>query len=428
MNIARAFTFDFIIYAISRVAAALVWIAIVSGLTSTMSPAEYSIFWQLFTLITGAAGIASSWLVTALRRFYPQHVRDGTIALYYKTAKSSASLCLIVALIAFIPIFWILALLAHWELSAFDALLVLLTFGFALAFLVYCGHLIAVRHSKKYLFLNTAQPILLLILILTLVSWIAIGKITVALLALIISYSIFLPEYLLTSRRMTTERLIREQKAGASSNQVLIYFRFGLPLVIMNLAFVIGNLGTQIIVTRLYSAEAAGIYAAFYAPIERVIGFAATIAATALLPLLAKLWDEGHQREALRFLFVVIVFVTILAAAASAILVVYSDIFTKIMVGSEYSSGSALIPTICVSCLLFSISSIVADVLILQKKTILIAVLFAAANLIGILAALALTSSRGAMGAAEARAISSCLGLLLVVGATILLLSRTKLS
>jgi len=421
MSIARAFTFDFAVYALSRVTAALVWIAIVSGLTSTMSPAEYSIFWQLFTLVTGAAGIASSWLVTALRRFYPQHVRDQTEPLYYRTAQVSASLCLIFASIIFFPIFWILSILAQWPLTAVDLFLVPAAFGLALAFLIYCGHLIAIRSSKKYLLLNTTQPILLLALVLTLVTSDEFRKVTTALLAVIVSYSIFCLEYFSSCRGQRGKIYVRNQEI-ASSSQVIVYFRFGLPLVIMNLAFVFGNLGTQIIVSRLHSPIAAGIYAGFYAPIERIIGFAATIAATALLPLLAKLWDEGHRREALHFLFVVILLVTTLGVIASGILITYSDIFTRIMVGSEYSSGDALIPTICVACLLFSTSSIMADILILQKKTAMIAIFFVIANLIGIMAAVALTPTRGALGAAEARVISSGVGLFLVLGATSLLL------
>jgi O-antigen/teichoic acid export membrane protein len=424
MKVRRAFAMDFIVYALSRASVGLIWIALVSTLTSLMRPSEYAVFWQLFTLITGAAGIASSWLVTAFRRFYPQFVESNDIVSYYAAASFASRFCIISASLSFLLIFLVLAAVSEWGLGIWDIIIVPAAFVAALSFLIYAGHLIATRASRTFLFINTAQALMLLVLCTVLVRATDSDRVTLALVAVTVSYALGISYFVMTKER----HLLSASNSKSAKDDTRKYLSFGLPLVIMNGAFLIANLGTQLIVSGLYSTEEAGIYAAFYSPIERIVGFAIAIAATALLPLLSSLWEKGRHSEALRLLFSVLAFVTMSAGGLSILLMIEADRFASMIIGVQFRSGAVLIPLTCASCILSGLAGIVADILIVQKKTRLTAALFVFASLLGLGLSAVLVPGAGAMGAVEARAVSSGVSLVLVLGAAVWILRQRTIA
>jgi O-antigen/teichoic acid export membrane protein len=202
--------------------------------------------------------------------------------------------------------------------------------------------------------------------------------------------------------------------------------KFGMPLVVMNLALLAGNLGTQLIVAHISGESAAGIYAAYYAPIERIVGFATTIAATALLPLMASEWEQGRQREAFQFLLFVIAGTIIIAGGAAGAIVIFGESFVSNFVGPDFATGVTLIAPTALSCFLFGIASILTDVLIIKKQTMRVSLLFALAVTVGLLAAFAVVPQEGALGGVYARLIASASSVLLVGAAATVAVARQE--
>ncbi|MBO9591143.1 oligosaccharide flippase family protein [Devosia sp.] len=426
MSIVRAFAADFSVYAASRIIAATAWVATVWVLTSNLAPSQYAQFWQVFTLVTGTASLATSWLVTAQRRFYARFEKNNELHSYVETSVVSAKICLGLSLVVFV-----IFLGANW---AYD--LVVLDFtqwmGTAIAFvlciifLIYCGHLIAARKPRQYLLFSAGQSILLLAALYTALNFAGGNGVTWSVVVFAASYGIFLlvagwHEHVAGTDLWSRVVLLWNERALGYSTE---YLRFGLPLVLMNLAFLLSNLGTQIIVQNLHSASAAGIYAAYYAPIERIVGFVTAIAATALIPLLANHWEQGHQRQALRFLGLVILATTTATGAIAAIIVIAGDAFASNMVGTEYLSGVELIAPTAVSCFLFGIASIIADVLIIKRRTLLLALMFVVAVVIGLTTAVVIVPEQAALGGAYARVVSSLASVVLVGGAAVFVVWR----
>jgi len=397
MNFLKAFSIDFLLYGTSKATVAVTWIAIISTLTTRLSPENYAIFWQMFTLITGAATIATTGLVTAFRRYYHQFDSADQHAVYRRVAVDATRFSLLLSTGLFVPAFIASAWIGEWGMSPQRLLVGPVAFILASGFLAYCGHLMAVRKTVAYLSANAAQGLAFLLLcVLAPLSKSAGVEIMVIFLGA--SYLVTLPGYIAG---------LRSSLAPAEGSDVRKWRRdflaFGVPLALMNVALLLGNLGTQLLLAKLANAQEAGIYAAFSAPIERLVGFSASIAAMAFLPLIASQWDAKRYREVLRFLFFIVAAVLLIAIAISAVLIVFAGPITTRIIDPRYLSGVDLIPLLSAATTASTTAAILADILILQKKTPQLAALFLSATLIGLLVSGVLIPVNGATGAVIGR-------------------------
>jgi O-antigen/teichoic acid export membrane protein len=218
------------------------------------------------------------------------------------------------------------------------------------------------------------------------------------------SYFVALPGYLAElKRRISPTASASVQKWRRD------FIAFGIPLALMNVALLLSNLGTQLILSKLASPHEAGIFAAFSAPIERLVGFSASIAAMAFLPLIASQWDAKHYRDVLRFLSLIIAAVLFIAIVISAALIAFAGPISAHTVDARYLSGTNLIPLLCAATTASTTAAILADILILQKKTPQLAALFLTATVIGLLVSGALVPFNGATGAVTGRLLSGVL-------------------
>ena len=402
MSLLRAFSWDLAFYGSSKALVALAWVASVSVLTTKLVPADYAVFWQIFTLITGAATIASTGLVTAMRRYHGELTALGQEADYWAASQRAARRTVLVALVLFLPCYGIAAYLADWGLQPVRIGLSIGGFLAATTFLIYGGQLMATRRTPTYLAVNTGQALLFLALLYLIQAW----PVEQALMFLCISYLITAPAYLLSRRKLSVELT----PAGALLEND--FHRLGLPLALMNVALLLGNLGTQVVISTMSGGQAAGEYAAYAAPVERLVGFTASVAAMAVLPLVSCRWARGERREVMRFLILVVALVTAVALAVSIVLVGFGDTIFGLIIDSKFKAGAALLPLLCAATVASTIAAILADVLVLQKKTLQLAWIFMAAGFVGIVVSAILATSLGAQGAAIGRLVAAILSVL----------------
>lgn len=405
MSLLRAFSWDFAFYGFSKAFVAVAWLASVSVLTVKLSPVDYSVFWQIFTLISGAATIASTGLVTAMRRYQGELTALGRETDYFAASRRAARRTVLVGLVAFLPCYGIAAYIAGWGFKPALTGLAIVTFLAAITFMIYAGHLMATRKVTTYLAINVIQALLFLILIYLIDGY----PIVHALLFLCASYLITAPAFLISqcgpSDELTNANALLERE----------FHRFGVPLSIMNVALLLGNLGTQVVISKVSGGQAAGEYAAYAAPVERIVGFGASVAAMAVLPLVSSRWARGEKQEVMRFLILVITVVTAAALACSMVLLAFGDAIFGLIIDSKFKAGATLIPILCAATVAGTIAAIMADIMVLQKRTLQLAWIFSVAGAVGIAVSAMLAASLGAEGAAVGRLVAAILSVLGIV-------------
>ncbi|QDC02937.1 lipopolysaccharide biosynthesis protein [Mesorhizobium sp. 8] len=410
MNLMKAFGIDVLFYGSSKALVAVTWIVIISTLTKHLSPANYATFWQIFTLIVGAATIVTTGLVTAFRRYYGQFEQNKTTDLYSFAATGVTRTVISLGLLCFVPAFLISAYIGEWPRSGSLFALAIFSFGSAALFQIYSGHLMAKRKTTYFLAMTTAQAVLFL-------AFCSLGifsgdakDVLLAVLFLGLSYVAVVQPWSLTAIRRTF-RPFRNTETRKWEREFLF---FGLPLAFMNGAFLLGNMGIQLIIANMASPYDAGIYAAFSAPIERLVGFMASIAAMAFLPLVAVKWDQNQRSEVLRFLGLVVAAVALISTVISILLVIFNDQWVTLIIDKRYKSGIDLIPVLCAATTVSTIASILADVLIVEKKTVHLAVFFTISSIVGLVFSAVLIPIAGVSGAVLGRLISAVFACMLI--------------
>lgn len=412
MKLLKAFGIDFALYGTSKVLVALAGITSIAVLTSRLAPSDFGVFWQIFTLTTGAATIATTGPVTAFRRYYGQFIAEGNFDVYRRAAAGAVYRCLGVSVIMFLPVLFVAALIGGWELGPLRGLAATFAFGASTCFLLSCGHMMAARKTVTFLLASAAQAVMFLLLSYGVLPLAGGDLVACALLLLAASYALGVPDYSLF--RATALEAGDAVEVNRWTREFLV---FGLPLIVMNCALLLSNLGTQMVIAAISGTQEAGIYAAYSAPIDRLIGFSASIAAMAFLPVVSTQWDRQPKSESLRFLFAVIAIVTAASVTVSVLLICFGGVFLGLLVDERYAAGAALIPILCVAATASAIAAILADVLILQKRTFQLAGIFSLATAAGLVVSIALAVSGGAQGAATGRLVSGAVTCLLIAWA-----------
>jgi len=190
------------------------------------------------------------------------------------------------------------------------------------------------------------------------------------------------------------------------------YLRFALPAMPALLSWWVVSSSDRYVIARYLGLDSVGIYSAAYS-IGNIIILIVSVLGLVLTPTLSRLYDEEKMAElsiqisySLKyFLMLAIPFVVGAAVLARPLLTLFST-------PNLASRGNVVLPLIALSILLYGTHVIVAQVLLLTKKTALLGLVWVAAAALNLGLNIAIVPHLGITGSA----VSSLIAYALVLG------------
>ena len=380
-------------------------------LARTLQPADYGLYYAVFTFILFFLFLKDLGLGSALVKFIPQFQVQGRHHHLKTVIVSAFTIQMISSLLFAGVVFFASGFLAeHYfkDSRAIMLLRILLLYVFgSLLYRLYRSIFNGFQNIKVYSvmeFMNNAITFLLLMMFLYLglgiyaPAWANI--LTFFLMALIL-----LP-FLLKTFPFFKHKVVDFWPVSKE----LLYF--GLPLFASSLAGkFIGDIDT-LMLTYFSDLAQVGIYNVIYSSATMLLFFGSALT-EATFPMMVKFWmnkDLLRLTEGLRML---IKYTLIIFVPPSLCILIFSDFFIKLFFGSEYLSGTPSLQILIVGMLLFVVAGIYQGALIAlgrPKDVAKIIIVIAVANVV---ANLILIPSFGITGAALANTLSFGLGLFL---------------
>lgn len=386
----QKFAKDVLFVGTSTVLVALSGILTLPLITRTLGPANYGIWAQSLVTIGLVSVLAGLGLPGAMTRFLPAKTEKAEIRDDFYSAlclTSAAVLLLSIAMAAAAPFIARVFFDGATNVVRMTALITLLLSLNGM----YMSLLRAFRSMKAYALFTLAE------------AYAQVGLIAYLVMQDYGIFSIFYGIAMTRSVFLALLVLYVGRRIGFGRprfTNMRQYLRFGMPTITSNVSWWVVSSSDRYVIAGFLGATSVGIYSAAYG-LGSVLFMVISVIGLAMPPTLSKLYDEGRTDElaitmsySLKyFLLLAIPFVVGAAVVAEPVL----RLFTTANIASQ---GRAVLPLIAASILVFGVYSVIANSLVLAKKTAIVGLVWIGAAAVNLVLNLILVPRVGLIGSA----------------------------
>ena len=179
------------------------------------------------------------------------------------------------------------------------------------------------------------------------------------------------------------------------------YLAFSLPLIPFTLSWWLVTSGDRYVIGYFLGASSVGIYSASYT-LGNLISFLYAPIALVLFPAITNLYANNNIHEVKMHLKYTLKFFLMIAIPSLFGLTLLSKSLLGILTTSEFIGAYMVVPFVALGALLFSVSILFSDILMLFKKIKIISLAFGSSALINLIMNIILVPLIGILGAAIA--------------------------
>lgn len=397
----QRFAKDTLVIGIANVLVALSRVILLPVLTKTLGPHDYGIWAQVQVTISLVLGVVGLGLPYALTRFLPaktqkEEIREEFWSVFCLVALTTFAISLILVTVAR-PI-----ARAFFEGSTEIVCitgLIILTWSLDTALLSLFR---AFRQMKRYALFVVGDAYMELAVIAFLVLK-GYGLLSIVWTVLAVRIAVFIPLLFLINSQAKIKR--------PHFSRIKEYLSFGLPTIPGNLASWVVASSDRYIIGYFLGAASVGIYSAAYGLGSLMITVAA-ILGFVLPPTLSKLYDEKRWNELsvhLSYSFKYLLMINIPFVVGSTVLA--EPILGLFSTAEIAAKGHLIVPLVALAILAFSAYVVIAQVLVVAKRTKILGLIWMLAGAINLGLNLLVVPRLGILGAALTTLIAYSLAL-----------------
>lgn len=177
---------------------------------------------------------------------------------------------------------------------------------------------------------------------------------------------------------------------------------FGLPMIGIEIASAVLQMGDRYVIQRILGAEPLGIYSAAYNLSDYVHTIAFVSFATAVLPMYLRIWEDKGREETLAFLGRFLRIYAMVAMLVIAGLSAVAGELIAVLASAKYQAGAPLVPWVIAGMALDSLVMVAGAGLYIEKRTKSVAALMGGCAVLNIGLNLVMVPRWGLVGAAAA--------------------------
>lgn len=395
-NVLRSILEDSVKYIPSQIFPAIFGFLSLSIYTRVFSPIEYGKYMLITATVDIIGTLVYSWLNQANLRFFSYCKKENKLEIFSSTSFFSLIVMLgISSIVLFIiskyPIF-------PQSIKGYLKFIVCLLFSTGL-FETLMTILRADRNPKAISLLRSMSSALYLIISLLLVFYLKIG-----ISSILVGYIV--TNFILSFAICHKYKKVLIINISSFSKKVSKQFAdYGVPLVISGLFAWILSLSDRYMIEYFRGASEVGIYAATCQLASYPLSLISSMIIMAGYPVIIEAWEENKGNEIVRELISNIIRYYIIIAIPLIVGIISLSSEFALFLGDAYSSGTNIIPWICIGSLASGLCIYINKGLELKKKTRILSWLVFIAGLCNIFINLLLIPKYGYYGAA----ISTCL-------------------
>ncbi len=385
------------LYTSARVINGVAALAMLSLLTSTLSPGAYGAYALLFTFATSLGAIAYQWIAVSIFRFnHPDNARRAV--LYGEAMRLYLLVCGLIVVVGPAVFYAALPDLMSWPKAA---AMVALT-AFAGMVDVQLNLATSSGQPVRYMVITSGRAILafLLVGVTLLAGYDEFG----ALLAVTCSYVMAASFGIFGNR---TLRLPRDPDTRKS------IIRYGLPLSVSIIAIIVIDFSDRYMLSIFADLTQVGMYSAAYNLSQQTTGALLSVIFVTVFPRVSRAHEKGEADGVSRYASLLLLLMLGFGGMILSGFIGYGAEVSALVLGREIASDAAmLLPIVSLAIIFAVLKSSVFDVpaKLAQHTTYLLvlSIIMAVAN---VLLNLVLIPAHGAYGAAVATLITFLIGL-----------------
>ncbi len=395
-------TNDIKLYVIAKIITIFSWVFIIKLFTNNLTATDYGNYSLTYTLIVLISAAGSVWITSSFVRFYPDAEQKNKLKLFNYLSVKATIPSIGVGLIL---LTLILSSLYFFNILQYDLIiyvLISLCFLGHISFLLYAGYLSAAREIKLYVLIVTLQITLYVGISAYLLANSEL-KLTAIFIALLISYTplIFVVKNPINAIYNYTKIAQRLNVKGLNK-----YGRYGFPILFMSISIQVNSVADQYILKFYHLHDEVGMYAAFYTLSEKSLFVAYQVLSISALPIAFRYWEGGELVKCYKLFWKIIFLYAIMGLIGIAILLIFDVELTSLIINESYSAGIFIMPYILAGVFFGGFAALFSDVLLLKKKTLLLAKIYIFGAFINIFLNFILIPIYGMLGAAASTFIS----------------------
>ncbi len=184
------------------------------------------------------------------------------------------------------------------------------------------------------------------------------------------------------------------------------YLRFGMPLIITTVSTWIITISDRYFISYFLGITYVGYYAPGYGLGESIMLVMAPLG-TLLPATLSQLYDENKKESVRKHILISILLFLLLAIPVAIVLSFFSKQILGLLTTAEIASSSySVTPVIALGIMFYGVFGIVSNVLIIEKKTKMLAAIWIVSAAVNVIMNILLIPRIGIMGAAYATLVS----------------------
>ena len=389
----KKFTKDVGLAGIAQIISALKGLILLPVLTKTLGANDYGIWAQILVTVSLLMPLALLQLEYAMTRFLTAEedknkVSKGVSSIFVTVMLTASILSLLIFILAeplAAAVFGGAGAMYFVKMSAFLILLTTLD-------QIIIQYFISFRQMERYSGFMILQMIGEVVLIgyLVLSGYGLFGAIVSLLL---VRAFILIIGFLLVKSVVTI--------TTPSISVIKHYLAFSLPLIPFTLSWWLVSSGDRYVIGYFLGASSVGIYSASYT-LGNLISFLYAPIALVLFPAITNLYENNNIHEVKMHLKYTLKFFLMIAIPSLFGLTILSKSLLGILTTSEFMGAYTVVPIVALGALLFSMSILFSDILMLFKKTRIISLAFGSSALINLVMNIFLVPLIGILGAAIA--------------------------
>lgn len=385
---------DFLIYAIVKVGISLSIFLVIKIMSNNLVPEEFGAYGLIASTLTTIAILSCTFLMTSILRFLPRALEKNRLRAFKYVTTQISQMAMGVSLVLSIVALAIFAITGTVRITLLlAATMILASLGTGLL-LIYPAYLNARRDRLQYCMATTLQAVMY-------VALLAIGfELFPDRLATVFGAMALSQAALCLIAR---PRLSFFRKVQPATWRTLGEFRkYGLPIVLLHVSIQMNSTLDQYIIRYFSDLHSVGLYAANYVLGEKTIYGLTSIAALAVTPHLFRHWESGQHRDCYVNIWRFVLLLCAAGLTLVAVFAVWGEAIARILLSARYVEGAAILPYITLGAVCLGAAALLAEVFTLKERTLELAMCYASATVVNIVANLALVPMYGYMGAAYA--------------------------
>jgi O-antigen/teichoic acid export membrane protein len=389
-NLYQKFAKDVIVIGITNILVALSSLILLSLITKTTGAYDYGIWVQVQVTINLVLGLAGIGLPFALVRFLPaktrkEEIQDDFYSIFYLVFLVTFALSIV--LIAFADLIAGAFFNGATDIVRITGLIILV--GSLNS--VFLATFRAFQQTKKYALFHIAGPYGQIALIACLILN-GYGIVAIVLAALVINLVLFITMFFVIRAQIGIN--------WPRFSRIKDYLSFGLPMIPWNLSMWVMSGSTRYVIGFFLGLAAVGVYSAA-SSMGQIMFMLSGILSFVLTPAISKLYDEGKQEDVKKHLSFSLKYLLALAIPfvfGAAILA--KPVLKLLSTAAIADEGYLIVPLVAFNALPWCVYAVEAQVLVMLKKTKIIAISWAIAATVNFLLNVISIPLIGIMGAA----------------------------